>query len=413
MVLGKSTLLYISPTIPAPSGNGRAMRAYNVLKRLSNSHNIHLLIISREVAKGKKYHIGKEVSALCGTIECVPIDPRRDLQLLFRVRLFKISRRLYYRFYASIENLYCSPKLIQTLKSLYKEKHFDIIHVFRIYMMGFAGCYISSKIAPSLQIDLDDIESRTHYRLSELYKLNRHKGLAKRMQLDAEYFQKLEKQVLNKADRIFVCSGIDKKWLSEKYQGAKINIIPNIVDIPNSVNRRQYNKCFKFLFIGSFGYLPNYDGILYFCRNILPLIRENTTKPFEVRIVGTGITKELTNTLSTTPNVKIVGAVPNVTPQYSMADAMIVPIRAGGGTRIKVLEAFAHRCPVVGTKLGVEGIDGRHEEHFLSSDSDDDFAQNCLKLMNDSHIAQRLTSNAFHLVKTMYVFEALKISLNG
>ncbi|MBC2717617.1 MAG: glycosyltransferase [Desulfobacteraceae bacterium] len=385
------------------------MRAFNVIKRLSLSHHIHLLIISREVQKQKNFHIGREVSALCDTITCVPIDPRLDLNLFFRVRLFKISRRLYYLFFGSIEKLYCSPKMIQTLKSLYPEIHFDIIHVFRIYMMGFAACFFSPETSPFLQLDLDDIESRTHYRLSELYKLNKHKKLAEKMHLDADYYQKLEKQVLQKADRIFVCSVIDKKWLADKYHNTNMIIVPNIVDIPDIMNHPHTNEWFTFLFIGSLGYYPNYEGIVHFCRNILPIIREQATKSFEVHIVGTGITKKLTTILSAIPNVNIIGTVPNVAPQYSAAGAMIVPVRAGGGTRIKVLEAFAHQCPVVSTKFGVEGIAGHHEEHFLSSESDEDFAQNCLRLMNEPLFARQLVSNAFDLVKTRYVFDSLKM----
>jgi len=228
------------------------------------------------------------------------------------------------------------------------------------------------------------------------------------MRLDADSFQKLEKQVLQKAGRVFVCSKEDEKWLDDKHQNINISIVPNIVEIPTTKNNPQTNEYFSFLFIGSFGYYPNNEGITHFCRNILPVIRDQANSPFEIRIVGTGITKKLAATLSAVPNVNVIGTVPDVTPQYYSADTMIVPVRAGGGTRIKILEAFAHQCPVVSTKLGVEGIAGCHEEHFLSSGSDKDFAHQCLRLMNDPALARQLTSNAFNLVKTRYVFDALK-----
>ena len=410
MAVKKKSLLYVSPTIPAPSGNGRAMRAYNVLRRLSCLHQIHLLTISRELGKGKNYHSGENVYDLCETINYIPIEPRWDLQLFFRVRLYKLSRRLYYRLFPSIEDLYCSPKMVRTLKSLYRGIQFDIVHVFRIYMMGLARWYVSSQAGQMLQLDMDDIESRTHYRLGHLYRLNHDPGRAQRMHLDANYYQKLEEKVLAEADRIFVCSDEDRRWLTEKYDDANIHVLPNIVKIPEIIGpRRRPAECFRFLFVGSFGYYPNEDGMLYFCRKILPLIRKHAAKPFEVRVVGTGLTKELTATFSATPNVNIIGAVPDVSPQYFQADAMIIPVRAGGGTRIKVLEAFAHRCPIVSTRLGVEGIAGKHDVHFLSANTDADFASSCLRLMNDSHIGRRLVSNAYQLVKKMYVFDALPL----
>ncbi len=405
----KSKLLYISPTIPASAGNGRAMRAYNIIRHLSLTHQIHLLIISREIKSRKNAHIDKEISALCDSIQCIPIDPRQDIKLFFRVRLFKMFRRLYYRLFGSIENLYCSPKMIRSLQSLYRDISFDIIHVFRIYMTGFAECYIASEKKTLLQLDLDDIESKTHYRLSELYKLNRHKIKADKMRLDADSYQKLEHRILQSTDRVFVCSDVDKNWLADKYDNTNIRIVPNIVDIPENISHCHTNERYRFLFIGTFGYYPNYEGIVFFCRNILPDIRKQATRSFEICIVGTGITKSIASTLNAIPDVTIIGPVEDITPQYVSADAMIVPVRAGGGTRIKVLESFAHQCPVISTKFGVEGIAGRHEEHFLSSESDKDFAQHCLRLMDEPCLARSLAANAFNLVKTMYAFDALKI----
>jgi len=113
----KRTLLYISPTIPAPSGNGRAMRAFNIIKYLSHTHHIHLLVISREIKSSKNHHINQKIIQLCESINCIPINPRKDLSMLFRVRLFKLSRRLYYQFFKTIETLYCSPKMIRTLNT--------------------------------------------------------------------------------------------------------------------------------------------------------------------------------------------------------------------------------------------------------------------------------------------------------
>ena len=408
MAAKEKLLLYVSPAIPAPFGNGRAMRAYNVLKRLSGFHQIHLLIISREVQNKKNYRICEKVYDLCETIKCIPIEPQWDLPLLLRIRLFKFSRRLYYFVYPSLEDLYCSPKMVRTLESLYQGIEFDIVHVFRIYMMGLARRYVSYEAGQMLQLDMDDIESRTHHRLGDLYSLNHDAVQAQRMHLDADRYQKLEEKVLGEADRIFVCSDEDKRWLTEKYHQANIHVLPNIVQFPQKIRPRCHlDDCYRFLFIGSFGYYPNEDGMLYFCRDILPLIRAHAAKPFEVRVVGTGLTKDLIAAFSATPNVDVVGAVADISPQYFQADAMIIPVRAGGGTRIKVLEAFAHRCPIVSTSMGVEGIAGKHDEHFLSADTDAGFAENCLRLMNDSLVGQRLASNAYQLVKKRYTFDAL------
>ena len=402
-------LLYISPTIPAPVGNGRAMRAYYVLKKLCETYQVHLLVISREVVSSNNYRIGKQLSELCTSIECVPIDPLRDWGMLVRVRLFKFSRNIYYRVFSQIENLYCSAKMIRTLESLYQGTRFEVIHVFRAYMIGFSRCFAIANSGQTIQLDLDDIESRTHRRLGDLYKSNRMTKPGRDMHLDAARYQVLEAKLAEEVDRVFVCSNDDKEWMEKKYRCAAIDVLPNVVHIPEIEHPRHAGDIFRFLFVGSFGYFPNFEGMSHFCRNILPRIRERATRPFEVHIVGTGLKEEHNSFFHNIPNMKIIGKVADVSPHYFQADAVIIPLRAGGGTRIKVLEAFAHKCPVVSTAVGVEGIAGQPDQHFLIADKDAAFAESCLRLMNDPPVRQRLATVAHELVQEKYVFDAMRL----
>jgi polysaccharide biosynthesis protein PslH len=98
------------------------------------------------------------------------------------------------------------------------------------------------------------------------------------------------------------------------------------------------------------------------------------------------------------PDVRLTGAVAEVAPYYREAGAVIVPIRAGGGTRIKALEAFSYRRPAVTTSIGIAGIDARHDQHVLVADTPDAFADCCLRLLRDPDLGQRLASAAFSLV---------------
>src|SRR5205814_10238117 len=99
--------------------------------------------------------------------------------------------------------------------------------------------------------------------------------------------------------------------------------------------------------------------------------------------------------------------VPDAAPCYRAADAIVVPVRAGGGTRIKVLEAFSYRRPVVSTSIGIEGIDAHDAEHVLLADTADVFAEQCVRLMRDAALAERLTEDALSLVKRAYSLEAV------
>jgi glycosyltransferase involved in cell wall biosynthesis len=111
--------------------------------------------------------------------------------------------------------------------------------------------------------------------------------------------------------------------------------------------------------------------------------------------------------LSEIPEVRLVGAVPDVAPVYRDAHAVVVPIRSGGGTRIKVLEAFSYGRPVVSTPVGIEGIEARPEEHLLVGDSPAALAAHCLRLMRDPALACRLAERAMALLKSAYTVDAL------
>jgi hypothetical protein len=121
---------------------------------------------------------------------------------------------------------------------------------------------------------------------------------------------------------------------------------------------------FTFLFVGTLGYYPNEDAVAYFCAEVLARLRGAAAGQFQVDVIGTGGLPILSR-LSGPPEVRVLGPVHAIAPAYAEPNAVIVPVRAGGGTRIKVLEAFAFQRPVVSTSLGVEGIDACPEEHVL------------------------------------------------
>jgi glycosyltransferase involved in cell wall biosynthesis len=162
-----------------------------------------------------------------------------------------------------------------------------------------------------------------------------------------------------------------------------------------------------FLFVGTLDYYPNRDAVAYFCRDVAPLVRARTTRRFEIRVVsasGDGRRRSVPDVteLSWAPRDADLGR------EYDRADAAIVPTRAGGGTRIKALEAFAHRRPVVATGIGVEGLDVRDGEHALIGNTADELAAHAVALMDDAALRRRLVDRAFALVRTAYGPAALR-----
>ncbi len=411
MIRNKCNLLFISPTIPQSSGNGRSMRAYNFIKLLSSTYNIYLLIISREHSK-KQSIVCPMLSDLCHEITYVPIAPYRDLQMLAQARIYKYSRKIYYKIFSQTKSPYITRKMVNTLTGLFPEISFDVIHVFRLYMFPFVKCILREDFSGILQMDLDDIESQTMYNLGKLYDGNGNKRMGKTMFYEAASCKYMEKQTLAIVDRVFVCSQIDKEKIILEYACKNVIVIPNIVDIPGNLSRKPEKRTFTFLFVGNLGYYPNCDGVTYFCKCILPIIHQKTSQEILVKIIGSGATKALADALDGISQIELEGQVPDVAPCYHNADAVIVPLRAGGGTRIKVLEAFAHQRPVISTTLGAEGINVKDGEHFLAADTEEKFADQCLRIMVEPQLRNNLTRNAYKLVKEEYCLDSIRNKLS-
>jgi glycosyltransferase involved in cell wall biosynthesis len=279
-------------------------------------------------------------------------------------------------------------------------------------MAPFAEPYLRSSRRPAMKchLDLDIIESKTRGRLAQLYRAT-GKGTEARVEaLLARRFEVLEEEAFARFDRVYVCSEQDKAELQRRSR-AEVSILPNAVHAPGPVPPRTEVRPFTFLFIGTLSYYPNEDALTYFCGDIAPLIRQAAPRPFRLNVVGRGGTDAIRR-LSHIPEVRIVGEVADVAPVYREADAVIVPLRAGGGTRIKILEAFSHRRPVVSTSIGLEGIEARHAEHVLVADTAQTFAASCLELMTDRGSAGRMAERAFSLFTHAYSFQAVVRALD-
>jgi polysaccharide biosynthesis protein PslH len=391
-------LLYLSPVVPATSGNGLAMRAGMVLEILSRHYSVSLLVVRRYLPYDGPLPVAME--RLCSRVVLVRADhtPLKP-SLTWRRPLL----RAFTRAQSGRSPLSRSP--IEEASKAFASLPFDVVHVFRMAMLPFARPYLDVPgQPPKRHLDLDDIESVTHERLAGLYRLNGHSERARVEEAAAERARVLETEILQSFDRLYVCSESDRANLGNRSR-AQVCVLPNALPLPGPLPPKRDGGKFTFLFVGTLGYYPNEDAVLHFCVEVLPLIRRAARQAFQIVIVGTGATPALRR-LVDLPEVELIGAVPDVAPWYSQADAAIVPVRAGGGTRIKVLEAFSYACPVVSTSVGMEGIAARAGEHVLVGDTPAALAEQCLRLMTDQALADRLTSSAAALLRRDYTPEA-------
>ena len=367
--MARPRLLYITPVIPALTGNGLAMRAGAVLEALAHRHEVHLL-----------------VTPLYASV--TPAIPECFAAL---------SRR------AAI----VSPRSVAP----WSGERFDIVHIFRLAALPFARPYLGGRWRRARRhLDLDDIESVTHRRIAALHRRNGDPAMAAFEENQAARQEAVERQALAACDRIYVCSAADKAAL-EQHARTAIRVLPNAVRLPPAVADPPSDSDFTFLFVGTLGYYPNEDAARWLCSAIVPRLGELAVRRFAVHIAGTGASDALRQAIDRPP-VRFLGQAGDLAPCYGAAHAVVAPIRAGGGTRIKILEAFAYRRPVVATAMAMEGIEARPGEHFLPGDTPEEFARQCASLLADPGAGAPLAREAHALLLRSYTIEALIRALN-
>jgi glycosyltransferase involved in cell wall biosynthesis len=396
----KPRLLYISPVTPAPSGRGIAMRAYHNLLVLAASHRISLLIIPTGLRSRAP---AEEVSSLCESVVHLRLHILKDFPLLLKILGVKIVPSLASRIfkYPSEMASFSTGRAKRAVQAL-AGTHFPVVHVFRFYHYPYALSLPASQARPILQLDLDEIDSSTRRSLADLFSKTGRRWAARRMLREAKKYEVYERRALGFFDRIFLSSALEANRIREMYGCRNVETLPNVVINSTFRTPRQRSECFVFLMVGVLSYFPNRDGIVFFCSQILPLIRSRAKVEFIFRAVGPGLSRRLIKRLSAIRGVELKGFVPDLSTAYAQADAAVIPIRAGGGTRIKIIEAMACGVPVISTSKGAEGLELRPEVEILTADTAHEFAEQCCRLLHDPQLRLTLAGNARQRVTSSF-----------
>lgn len=387
----KPELLYLTPVIPSVTGNGLAMRAGMVLEALAAGYSVSLLVI--KLYASHEADVPERFVRMCRR-SAVATSTVGSRTLWTRIR----TRR--------------KRDTLDEILRCYQAFFFDRIHVFRLAMLPFARRFFHSSPDSDRHLDLDEVESSTHMRIARLCRLNGDVELASAEEAAVDSCSLLERQACTVFDRIYVCSGKEKEELSKLCAPSGIEILPNGVRVQPLLPAPPAELPFCFLFAGTLGYYPNEDAVLYLCREIVPRLRQRTIRNFEIRIVGSGATARIYEAVRKA-GLTLLGPVPDIQPSYQRASAVIVPLRAGGGTRIKILEAWSYRRPVVTTTIGIEGIPASDGEHALMADTPDGFSECCVRLMEIPELASRLAANAYALLSHDFSPDAIERAIAG
>jgi glycosyltransferase involved in cell wall biosynthesis len=188
---------------------------------------------------------------------------------------------------------------------------------------------------------------------------------------------------------------------------APITVIPIAVDTNQlqPIKRRPRSK--NIITLGTLHYPPNADGIRWFFNEVFPLIRQYVPDA-TLTIIGKNPPQDFLNLAARNPDVvKVTGYVPELAPYLRESALMVVPVRAGGGMRVRILEAFAYGMPVVTTTIGLEGIDALPGKDLLVANSATDFADSVSRLLEDTALQEEFALNGRRLAETKYDWQVI------
>ncbi|PWU00624.1 MAG: hypothetical protein C5B51_24730 [Terriglobia bacterium] len=222
--------------------------------------------------------------------------------------------------------------------------------------------------------------------------------------IQAKRMYEYERRVSLEAGQIVAVSAADAEEMRRLFGVARVTGIPTGVNIDYFRPPQNSAETTGLVFVGSMDWLPNVDGLLYFVREILPLIRRG--KPdCALTIVGRTPPPKITALAERDPLIRVTGTVPDIRPYLWEAAVSIVPLRIGGGTRLKIYEAMAARIPVVSTTVGAEGLTIHPPDDIRIADTPQDFADRCLELLEDRAARCRQAAAAWEMVRAGFSWE--------
>jgi glycosyltransferase involved in cell wall biosynthesis len=286
-----------------------------------------------------------------------------------------------------------------------------LLHAFRL---ASASALAGARDAREKVIDLDDLESEVARAIAELARSVGDHAVAAFYGALSRRLAALEAQAVARFDRVWLASGSDVPLLADRAPRARIGVLPNVVDVPperRAAERRDGPT--RFLYVGALAYYPNIDALRVLETGVLPRLRAMGRARFELHVVGRGAPRWLERRLRAQPEIVFHGAVPAMAPHYAQADAVVVPLRAGGGTRIKLLESFAHEVPVIATTTGAHGLDVDPGVHYVAADDEDAIAEACARFVANPLHAGEVVRAAYEHVRTRHHAEIFASRLGG
>jgi sugar transferase (PEP-CTERM/EpsH1 system associated) len=402
-------LLFLTPQLPYPPRQGATIRNFNLLAQLAQRHSIDLITFA---APGEELRDENVLHTLCQRIATLP-QPQRST-----------SQRVRNTFFTPLPDMALrleSAAMHEQVQRWTQETAYDIVQIEGIEMAQYGRDVAQHAGLQPPCIIFDDhnceylLQQRTAF--TDLRRVQRWPAAGYSL-VQWQKLRRYERIVCRQAAAVVAVSDADRKALLALDPALDVTVVSNGIDLeafqltenamPDTpdANAVQWANP-TLVFTGKMDYRPNIDAVLWFGHEVLPLLKQRLPA-LRFQIVGMNPHSRLDELRSNT-SVDITGAVDNVQPYIAAAALYVIPLRVGGGTRFKALEAMACGKPIVSTSLGVEGIGVVDGQELLLADSPVAFADAVLRLLQPENepLRMMLRRNARRFVEERYSWSTI------
>jgi glycosyltransferase involved in cell wall biosynthesis len=397
-------VLFLSQVLPYPLDAGPKIRSYFVLRHLVGQHDLTLLTFVRDTDRREDI---AHLADLCHASHTVPMRRSRLRDLRFAAESLLAQQS-----FIILRDR--SPEMVNTIRQLVRSQRFDVIHADQLWMAQYAlAAKAASQRRSAQSTDTDarpklilDQHNAVHLIPRRLSDAGTHPLKRSFLSREARLLAAYESEMCSQFDHIVWVSDVDRRAVGALSQTtntghAASSVIPICTDpahihpvVPASERRR-------ITFLGGLHWPPNAQGAVWFANHVFPQVREAIPEAV-LTVIGknppAGLERE---------GVEITGYVTDLTPYLAETAVFIVPLHAGGGMRVKILDAWSWGLPIVSTTIGTEGIDSTPEQDILIADTPETFARAVINLFRDRSLAERLGHNGRRAVSEKYNWQVV------
>jgi len=381
-------LLFLTETIPFPLDSGGRIKTYNTLKVLSSEHEVHCHALVRD---RERLRFESELKAVAAAVTLHPLE-RSWSHEISCAALAQVTGKPFF----VVRHFH--RHIFELLRLACRNTSFDAVYCDHLSMLEYGR-----RLDLPIVLDAHNVEFEIIRRQAATLGVSPWRLFA---ELEWRRLEKYERKWYPACRLIYSVSSVDARQIRELAGGN----VP-VVDVPIAVEAKTLGtgpvpRENRILFVGGLHWPPNADAVRFFVDEIFPIIRE-TVPDATFTVVGRN-PERVSRALGEVPGVEFAGHVDDVEPYFRGSRAMVVPIRAGSGMRVKILDSMGRGVPTVATTVGCEGIDVVSGTHLLVEDDPRAFAAAVVRVLSDDALALSLSKAGREIVLDLYDVAAIR-----